>query len=542
MSTEKQSIEQHVEAEILAAIPEAEKAATSAELQSHDYRAVHARHLEQLAQQVEALPPITDRATYDQNQRMRTHLVSVRTGIDKRRKALFEPLRRLKAEVDAYLGTGADSGLQGRIAAMEAAIRAKQDAYDQEQERKRQEAQRIVDERNKARGQALMRLGFRFDGVTYEIGTPKHELYGAMAAADVSAMNEDGWLTCLKRCEAHAEKVRAAFLEEQRTADLKAKGCIEDPESGNLVWPSIEEQRFVRTAGTLGTVSDEDWVKELAMLDGLVKLRERERTERERRLAEEAERQRDEVARLRQVVRQVRIREIVDLGAYVLPGVGGDKLDTVSYEEDATEMDAYDLASLSDEDWREAREYIYERVQQSRAAVQQERHERLMGIGVQQAPEGFYFVPMGDSLTDRRWECVANLADLSAEDWATARTTAMQAVTDAKAAAEAAANRPAPEPAKEEPEADMPDVAEHIPEQFMAEAEEGPAAAPEPGRSDADKVAAVVVSIEGARDEVRAMAFNVKGDNARKVMEELDAVLTSALRIAREFTTQYTAR
>jgi len=475
MSTEKQSIEQHVEAEILAAIPEAEKAATSAELQALDYRAVHARHLELLAQQVEALPPITDRATYDHNQRMRTHLVSVRTGIDKRRKALFEPLRRLKAEVDAYLGTGADSGLQGKIAAMEAAIRAKQEAYDQEQERKRQEAQRIIDERNKARGKALSRLGFGFDGVNFTVGKPGSCNYGAIAVAEVNAMSEERWAEVLKACEKRAEQNRLAFLEEQRTADLKAKGCVEDPESGNLVWPSIEEQRFVRTAGTLGTVSDEDWVKELAMLDGLMKHREQERADRERRLAEEAERQRDEVARLK-------------------------------------------------------------------AEKQQERHERLMEIGVQQAPEGFYFVPMGDSLTDRRWECVANLADLSAEDWATARTTAMQAVTDAKAAAEAAANRPAPEPAKEEPEADMPDVAEHIPEQFMAEAEEGPAAAPEPGRSDADKVAAVVVSIEGARDEVRAMAFNVKGDNARKVMEELDAVLTSALRIAREFTTQYTAR
>lgn len=520
MSTEKQSIEQHVEAEIMAAIPDAAKAATSTELQSLDYRAVHARRLEALAHEVEALPAITDRATYEQNQRMRTRLVNIRTGIDKRRKALFEPLRRLKAEVDAYLGTGADSGLQARIAAMEAAIRSKQEAYDQEQERKRQEAQLIIDERNRARGQALMRLGFRFDGLTYEIGMPGDQMYGAIASADVNAMNEDGWLTCLKRCEEHAEKVRVTFLEDQRSADLKAAGCVVDPITGHLVWPANEEPRFVRTHEQLSTYSDDDWRKQLEVLKGLVQMREQERAERERKLAEEAAAQRDEVARLRQVVRQVRIREIVDLGAYVLPGVGDDRLDRVSYEEDATEMDAYDLASLSDEDWREAREYIYERAQQTRAAVQQERHERLMEIGVQQAPEGFYFVPMGDSLTDRRWECMANLADLPAEDWAYARTSAMQAVTDAKAAAEAAANRPAPEPAKEEPEAE----------------------APEPGRSDADKVAAVVVSIEGARDEVRAIGSAVKGDNARKVMEELDAVLTSALRIAREFTAQYAAR
>ena len=58
-----------------------------------DYRALHAEYLNRLSAEVEALPAITDRKSYDANQKQRTRLVSIRTGLDKTRKALFAPLR-----------------------------------------------------------------------------------------------------------------------------------------------------------------------------------------------------------------------------------------------------------------------------------------------------------------------------------------------------------------------------------------------------------------------------------------------------------------
>ena len=92
MSTDT-NIEKHVEAEMMGIMP-----VSPTTLQPGDtYKAVHQAQLESLACIVEALPEITDAKTYDQNQRTRTKLVEIRTGIDKRRKALFDPLKRRSA-------------------------------------------------------------------------------------------------------------------------------------------------------------------------------------------------------------------------------------------------------------------------------------------------------------------------------------------------------------------------------------------------------------------------------------------------------------
>lgn len=131
-----------------------------------DYRERHKAELRFIAEKVAELPSITDEKTYERNKAARNRLVKLRTGIDARRKQLFDPIANLKREVDAYLGTNKDSGLQAEVAKFEAVIRAKEEAWEQEQERIRQEAQRIIDERNAARAKRLQEHGMAFNAAS----------------------------------------------------------------------------------------------------------------------------------------------------------------------------------------------------------------------------------------------------------------------------------------------------------------------------------------------------------------------------------------
>jgi colicin import membrane protein len=203
----------------LTAITITESPATGYDILAGDYKAIHEAQLKKLEGEVADLPPITDKKTYEANQRKRTELVEIRTGIDKRRKALFEPVRRLKEEVDAYLGTSKDGGLQARISAMEEDIRRKQQAWDNEQERIRQEALAIIEKRNAARCKGLLDLGFTFDGAAYWIGYHGQASSARKSYVDICAMNDEAWEVFLRSAISIAKEV-AEQKEAERQAEL----------------------------------------------------------------------------------------------------------------------------------------------------------------------------------------------------------------------------------------------------------------------------------------------------------------------------------
>lgn len=202
----------------LTAITITETPASGYDLLAGDYKAIHEAQIKKLEAEVAELPAITDRKTYEANQRKRTELVEIRTSIDKRRKALFEPVRRLKEQVDAYLGTSKDGGLQARIAAMEEGIRAKQQAWDIEQERIRQEAQAIIERRNAARCKTLVEMGFTFDGTAYWIGYANSENSARKPYAELCAMTDDAWEMFLR-----AVKPIAQAVADQKEAERQAQ-------------------------------------------------------------------------------------------------------------------------------------------------------------------------------------------------------------------------------------------------------------------------------------------------------------------------------
>lgn len=193
-----------------------------------DYKAIHEAQLKKLEAEVASLPTITDKQSYEANQRKRTELVNRRTTLDARRKALFEPMRRLKEQVDAYIGTTKESGLQARISAMEETIRKKQQVWDAEQERKRQEALAIIEKRNAARCKSLLDLGFAFDGSAYWIvlKTPSSYADTRMGYAQLCAMPDEAWDAWLGSVLPIAEAV-AQQKEEERKAEEAAKAEAE---------------------------------------------------------------------------------------------------------------------------------------------------------------------------------------------------------------------------------------------------------------------------------------------------------------------------
>lgn len=133
------------------------------------YQKLHAAKLAEIARRAQGLPAVTDKASEEQNQKALTALVKVRTDIDKFRKAMFEPMKRIKDRVDGYLGTGADSGLQEQVSAIERPIRDRIAEYRNAEERKRQEAIRIIEERNKAREALVISKGMAWTGQSYSL-------------------------------------------------------------------------------------------------------------------------------------------------------------------------------------------------------------------------------------------------------------------------------------------------------------------------------------------------------------------------------------
>jgi hypothetical protein len=177
---------------------------------------LHAAKLAEIARRVQTLPPVTDAETLDKNQKALTALTRMRTGLDKARRAMLEPFTAIKAQVDAYVGTNANSGLQGRIAEIEEPIRARIEAYKAAEERKRQEAQRIIDERNKARERAVLAAGMIWDGQCYKYGSR------VLWPTDLRNYSEEQWSAWKQTLDQAVEAERIAVDEAKRQEAEKA--------------------------------------------------------------------------------------------------------------------------------------------------------------------------------------------------------------------------------------------------------------------------------------------------------------------------------
>ena len=205
-----------------------------------------------------------------------------------------------------------------------------------------------------------------------------------------------------------------------------------------------------------------------------------------------------------------------------------------------------------------------QRLDEGRAAMKAEkqamRHERLMGIGVQQAPEGFYFVPMGDTLTDRRWECVSDLAGLSDDDWQFTIGAASRAVTDRKAElaaiqAEDAARADAGEfLEEEEPTVELmtqrDDDADDDAAECVMAASSGIYERPDATlvreteellaskKADARRMDAVLTTLLATRDEVSSFRSAVTGANETLLLAEVEGKVAEAVKLVREYLIQ----
>jgi hypothetical protein len=136
-----------------------------------DYKEVHAKKIQALADEADALPIPS---TSDEREQLRKHrmsLVRKRTGMNDFRMEFFAPLAKAKKEFDGYVGTTMDSGLQGQIRAIEQRIEAKEKVWDDAQEEIRRAAQELIQRRNQQRAQTLMDMLFHYDGARYTLGS-----------------------------------------------------------------------------------------------------------------------------------------------------------------------------------------------------------------------------------------------------------------------------------------------------------------------------------------------------------------------------------
>lgn len=417
-----------------------------------DYRALHNHYIERLGVEVGGAPPITDKASYEANQKLRTRLVRVRTGLDATRKALFDPMRQLKAEVDAYIGTTSDAGLQGRLKALERVLEEKQAAWDAEQERIRQEAALKVQQRNEARGRRLIEAGMVFTGACYEL--PGLKVWPAdIANPDDAAFDE--WFAGVVLPASEAKREADRLMAEDNLRKARAQ---ELTDTGIVDYLNAEKRihSFDHPDGTthiveaeLGTMHEDKWQQWITMARTEAKRRKDEKArsqqeEHDRMQAEfkrqaEVQRKQDderaaidaERAKLKAEKQRVRHERLIALGAeYDGRGfyhVGGNLCQV-----------AGNLADLKDEDWVMAQEAVprakerwdalcAEKMRMNKQVV--ERGERLAILGAERDETGTW--TLGNATTTHHL-----LAGMSAEDW-NAALTMFEAEADAQADAQA---------------------------------------------------------------------------------------------------------
>lgn len=395
------------------------------------YREAHELYLAALKEEVDRAPAITDRKTREQVQRIRTRLVSIRTGLDDRRKALFAPMRALKEQVDAYIGTGKDSGLQARVKALEQVLEAKEAVWDQEQERIRQEALRIQQERSAARWRELEALGFRFDGSAYWIGTHEHPLMLRKPQAEVDAMNEEAWQVFLRGARHNAGELAKEKQAEDWYNAYLAAGATVDTTTGHAAYTLLDGREIAVLHETLYGISKDAVEAEIALIVEDVAARKRAKEEeheamrrkfeeqaaKQRQMDEDRERLDLERAALKEEKRRMRRSHIVSLGAFVTPMPDG--LDAIQYDEEDAEKYTYDLPNLSDAAWLEAIGYITEQValraeeraeKQRRNDLNRDRALVLLNCGATRDEVGTW--TLGNATTTDKL-----LGEMDAENW-----------------------------------------------------------------------------------------------------------------------------
>lgn len=285
---DQQLVPTSVEAAIKRAIADAPiPGAVPPDTDAADYKALHKAKLADIRQRASTLPPVTDEATLDKNQKALTALTKVRTGLNAYRKDILAPFTDLKKKVDTYFGTDANSGLQSLVADIEEPIRERINAYKNEQERKRQEAQRIIDKRNEDRAQHVLDRGMAFDGRGYKIGAL------VLWPADLRLMDEKAWTAwcndylepAVAAVKAKAEqearereederrrKDEAERLEREKEALRKEKQAMREEQllalgakKHEAGWYYIDMpygdagQHLFQTVSDLAGLSDEDW-------------------------------------------------------------------------------------------------------------------------------------------------------------------------------------------------------------------------------------------------------------------------------------------
>lgn len=345
------------------------------EATGYTYVERHNAQLAELTRRVDALPDIETESHYEVNQKARTHLTGIRTGVDKNRKGLFEPLRALKEKVDTYLGTSKDGGLQARIFALECRIATKQQVWDAAKERVRQEKQRIIDERNAARAKRIIDLGMAWNGTMY--GLDDLVLY----PAELAAWTDDQFEAY---CKGSLEPIREKYaMVERRFAELKEAGMEEDEDTGYLrIQYGLDPEDDDEPECMIVMREDlESWTQ-----DGYV-----EAIKKVTRYAVEhaARNERIRIAREAKEAAQAEENERMRL-AFARQAEDQKRMDEERAEIDKARADLRDQK-------------------------QKMRHDELVALGAEKDPIGFYFCD-GDSA-----QVVGDLAGLSDEDWAMAK-------------------------------------------------------------------------------------------------------------------------
>jgi hypothetical protein len=183
------------------------------------YEQQHQQALDELAKETEPhTQPITNVAEYEERKKFLRKLVGKRTSIDKARKAILEPFKQLTDQINTYLGTGQQSGLQMRVAELEAKVQARIKEWDDKEEaerlRKEQEREALVTERKNAVLELSPIVGDGF----YELAGLK------VYHADIATMSPDAWsgmLSAMQERRQRLDEAEAARQEAMRQEQEK---------------------------------------------------------------------------------------------------------------------------------------------------------------------------------------------------------------------------------------------------------------------------------------------------------------------------------
>jgi hypothetical protein len=341
-----------------------------------DYKALHQAKLAVLKKEVEALPAITDKKTYEANLTYKNRLVKHRTSIDKARKAILEPAKTQIELVNTYLGTNADSGLQASVKAYEDEVNEKLRAYDEEQARIEAEARRVIQARYEGRAARLQALGCGYNGSGFfieglvifdtDVRNQSDEMFDLMVKDSIEPVAK----RLVEEAEEEARQAQAAHEAEQRRLEAEAEARKKEAERQAAEAKRLEDERA------------------------------------------ELEKQR---AELRKGKNDLRRNELIALGAvasheaWVLfaPGL-------------KTPIDCEDLHSLSDEDWTETKDLVrrakiaeieLRKEQHRQDALQDARWAELKDLGASRDEEGVWTYASA-TVTDHQ------LRTMTEEQWA----------------------------------------------------------------------------------------------------------------------------